>query len=110
MPIYTKKPVDIEAFEWSGDIDEATPAWFLRAVIDSDIHYESTRGGKMDSKRTNWRISTLEGEMKISSGDFVIKGVQGEIYPCKPDIFKATYEAKRALTLGGPNTFVTNNA
>ena len=37
-------------------------------------------------------IPTLEGRMKVSDGDYVIKGVQGEFYPCKPDIFEATYE------------------
>ncbi|MDX2187757.1 MAG: hypothetical protein SFV32_12550 [Opitutaceae bacterium] len=38
-------------------------------------------------------VSTLEGSMKASMGDWIIKGVQGELYPCKPDIFEATYEA-----------------
>ena len=37
-------------------------------------------------------IHTLEGEMKVSRGDYVIRGVQGEFYPCKPDIFEATYD------------------
>ncbi|WP_308605756.1 hypothetical protein [uncultured Enterococcus sp.] len=37
-------------------------------------------------------IETLEGSMKINDGDYIIKGVQGEYYPCKPDIFEATYE------------------
>ena len=37
-------------------------------------------------------IHTLEGDMRVSSGDWIIRGVQGEFYPCKPDIFKATYE------------------
>ena len=37
-------------------------------------------------------INTLEGNMKASIGDFIIKGVQGEFYPCKPDIFEKTYE------------------
>ena len=43
-------------------------------------------------------IKTLEGDMRISLGDYVIKGVQGEFYPCKPDIFKATYEIVHADT------------
>jgi hypothetical protein len=38
-------------------------------------------------------IQTLEGEMAAQPGDYIIKGVQGEFYPCKPDIFEATYEA-----------------
>lgn len=42
---------------------------------------------------TDWYIATLEGSHKVSNGDYVIKGVKGEFYPCKPDIFKMTYEA-----------------
>jgi hypothetical protein len=45
-----------------------------------------------DDKPAFIAIDTLEGTMKASSGDFIIRGVQGEFYPCKPDIFKATYE------------------
>ena len=46
-----------------------------------------------DGKRVdNMRIDTLEGEMTAQRGDFIIQGVQGEFYPCKPDIFKQTYE------------------
>lgn len=41
----------------------------------------------------NLFIATLEGEMRADKGDWIIKGVQGEVYPCKPDIFAATYEA-----------------
>lgn len=43
-------------------------------------------------KREYWGIPTLEGIMQASIGDYIIKGVQGEYYPCKPDIFKITYD------------------
>ena len=42
--------------------------------------------------QTAWEIDTLEGVMKASPGDFIIKGVQGELYPCKPDVFLKTYD------------------
>ncbi|CAJ1224411.1 hypothetical protein BW154_04750 [Lactococcus lactis] len=44
------------------------------------------------SDKRNYYIRTLEGEMKLTDGDYIIKGVNGEFYPCKPDIFEATYE------------------
>ena len=44
------------------------------------------------SDRRNYYIRTLEGEMKLTDGDYIIKGVNGEFYPCKPDIFEKTYE------------------
>lgn len=75
---FQKKPVIIEAFEWTGEtcpeIEE-----FLRG----------TNHFRVDK---NLVIHTLEGDMTASLGDFIIKGVNGELYPCKPDIFWETYE------------------
>jgi hypothetical protein len=78
---YRKKPVVIEAIQWTGentiDIDTFTNSNFV----------EVTRGGiKM------LEIYTLEGTMKAHINDYIIKGVQGEFYPCKPKIFEETYE------------------
>lgn len=73
---YRKKPVVIEAVEWTGEN--------LLEMIDFMDHCVSLDG--MIS------ISTLEGVMKAGIGDYIIKGIQGEFYPCKPDIFKQTYE------------------
>jgi hypothetical protein len=78
---YRKKPVVIEAIQWTGentsDIDTFTNSNFV----------EVTRGGiKM------LEIYTLEGVMKAHINDYIIKGVQGEFYPCKPKIFEETYE------------------
>lgn len=106
MPTYVKKPVQVEAFEWKGDIDDDTPAWFLRAVIDGHVRHEATR--KATSRRTNWRIFTLEGEMAISDGDFIIQGVKSEIYPCKPDIFNETYERPEVKARASEHTQFPN--
>ena len=79
MPKYRKKPVVIEAVQWTGNnIDEIEALGGLR-----DYHYYP--GGKLI-------IHTLEGDMRAPIGDYIIKGVDGEFYPCKPDIFEKTYE------------------
>lgn len=75
---YRKKPVVIEALEWTGN-----NAGEIQAFI-GDNGY--VKGSYID-------IGTLEGLMVASIGDFIIKGIKGEFYPCKPDIFEATYEA-----------------
>lgn len=76
---YRKKPVTIEAIQWDGfNIDEIC-AFIGETMASFDA------SGKM-------QIYTLEGTMTAQEGDYVIKGVQGEFYPCKPDIFAETYE------------------
>ena len=80
MPKYTKKPVEIEAVQWTGEN--------LLEVLNfcsSCFSYEKN-GQKVLT------ISTLEGNMNASHGDFIIKGVKGEFYACKPDIFEMTYD------------------
>jgi hypothetical protein len=81
MPKFRKKPVEIEAIEWDGDQGET-----LKAI-------------SLMGNGQHWRIEgddliiiTLEGEMRASPGDYVIRGVQGGLYPCKPDIFATTYD------------------
>ena len=81
MTKYRKKPVVIEALQWSGSNWHEMLAW---AKWEHD-HGVSTDGDLL-------LIHTLEGEMTASPGDWVSQGVQGEFYPCKPDIFEATYE------------------
>lgn len=79
MAQYRKKPVVIEAFiYWQ----ENRPDWFCDKVITNEIV----------TFETHCEIKTLEGVMRGEIGDYIIKGVKGEIYPCKPDIFEATYE------------------
>ena len=86
MPKYRKKPVVIDAFQFSDNQSEDTtayPKWFIDAVVSGTV-YESDTG--------NTWIKTLEGDHLVSDGDFIIQGVKGELYPCKNDIFERTYE------------------
>jgi hypothetical protein len=78
MAKYRKKPVVIEAVQWSGDNFKE-----VGNFIEGDH--------KNFPKPRVVIIPTLEGEMTASEGDFIIKGVNGEVYPCKPDIFEKTY-------------------
>ena len=81
MQKFVKKPVVVEAIQYNGiNITEV----------------ESFVGAKLPTvwlsvEETQLILSTLEGDMKVSKGDYVIKGVKGEFYPCKPDIFKQSY-------------------
>lgn len=83
---YRKKPVVIDAFCWplpSGLQDRGLePEWFDNAW----------KNRKITVFGTHLEIETLEGLMKANIGDYIIQGIKGEIYPCKPDIFEATYE------------------
>ncbi len=74
---YRKKPVEIEAICWEGDVKEV-----LEFVGDQSVGFD---GEKVV-------ISTLEGTMTADMGDWLIRGVAGELYPCKPEIFARTYE------------------
>lgn len=76
---YRKKPVVIEAMQWVGDWEQAGEFCGFAAM---------PRAPRSD----DLVISTLEGDMIANLNDWIIKGVKGEIYPCKPDIFAATYE------------------
>jgi hypothetical protein len=89
---YRKKPVVIDAFQWEGwtGIANRAPEWF-----------DWNDSGYYEGKSTCWKsigegdvclITTREGVMRADLGDWIIQGVKGELYPCKPDIFAATYE------------------
>lgn len=80
MARFRKKPVEIEAFQWLGNREDIAPLLNERCEI-------------MEPGDGTLRILTLEGEMTASHGDWIIRGVKGEVYPCKPDIFEATYDA-----------------
>lgn len=92
---YRKRPIVIEAFQLTEDKiplhkipKEVMPSWLLSAsLMDS-----SELGSVTLNLSDNLVIHTLEGFMHVTPGDFVIKGIHGELYPCKPDIFKVTYE------------------
>lgn len=74
---YRKKPVVIEAFQWM--LDEV-PDWCKKQEVYIDVDTCTAH------------IHTLEGVMAAKPGDWIIKGIKGEVYPCRPDIFEATYE------------------
>jgi hypothetical protein len=73
---FRKKPVVIEAWQFNGDLSGA-PSW---------VEMDWFAGESL-------HITTLEGTMRADVGDWIIKGIKGELYPCKPDIFEATYDA-----------------
>lgn len=89
MSEYRKKPVVIEAVKWTGDN--------LREIIDFTGLHPSANKWTWDEyaavvREDGLKIFTLEGSHMATVGDMIIKGVQGEFYPCKPDIFAATYD------------------
>ena len=89
---YRKKPVEIEAVQWTGENRQeifeflAGPRPATTETYESNCYIDHSRveGGLV--------IITLEGEHVASIGDYIIRGVQGEYYPCKPDIFQQTYD------------------
>lgn len=87
---YRKKPVIINAFQFAKGYE--APQWFTDAANEGVI--------KIFAYADNTpylTINTLEGMMKAEQGDYIIKGVKGELYPCKLDIFKMTYEEVHPL-------------
>lgn len=88
MSKFRKKPVVIEAEQFSGTVAEvAEKVARLGLVRRPRLNPGKGGGGSL------FAIATLEGDMEVRLGDWVITGVKGERYPCKPDIFAATYEA-----------------
>ncbi len=87
---YRKKPVEIEAVKWDG-YNLMQIKDFVGESLICEIYDTAWRVGE-GPVMTDIQIKTLEGNMKVSQGDYIIKGVQGEFYPCKPDIFEQTYE------------------
>jgi hypothetical protein len=81
---YQKKPVTIEAIQFKEESIPTIKDWLGENLL-AEARYSSP---------IHWiyRIKTLEGNMLVTEGDFIIKGVKDEFYPCKPDIFEATYE------------------
>lgn len=88
MPKYRKKPVVIEARQFTGAGDQASLAMWCHGVPTGD---------------GNITIATIEGAMVARPGDYIVRGVKGEFYPCKPDIFDMTYEpvTERDMEEGG---------
>jgi|GEM_PF-1058773 len=95
MRKYRKKPVVVEAVQWTGDnFDE------LADLVDG------LEGRAIyDESDMSLKIKTLEGTMTALPGDYIIKGIHGEIYPCKPDIFEKTYDLITSEIAGKANDY-----
>jgi len=87
MARYRKKPVEIEAVQFTA----GNSVQVAQFIADGGGTFR-TETHPRDGAQDIFYIRTLEGEMRAVDGDWVVKGVQGEFYPCKPDIFAATYE------------------
>lgn len=95
MSRHTKKPITIEAVQYAmneyadapGTFREDPPEWLRQAADDKVLRFEF-RG------EDYWYavVDTLEGPMTVNPGDWIIRGVNGELYPCKPDIFAKSYD------------------
>lgn len=85
---YVKRPIEIEALQIYGNVTEIKD--FIGTCGDVWISDTAWKVGK-GKPITHVVIHTLEGDMSASDGDYIIKGVQGEFYPCKKDIFEQTY-------------------
>ena len=85
MAKFRKKPVVIDAVQFDGEN--------LGVIVN---FVEGTRELRESPEDKSIVIRTLEGDMRADKGDWIIKGVKGEFYPCKPDIFEATYEIVEA--------------
>jgi hypothetical protein len=88
MPKYRKKPVVIEAIEYTGQNGDHINRWSNKKVVESPL-LEKT---KENPTGDYLQVFTLEGMMTAIVGDYIIRGIKGEYYPCKPDIFEKTYE------------------
>ncbi|MDD5065021.1 MAG: hypothetical protein PHQ35_09740 [Phycisphaerae bacterium] len=83
MAKFRKKPVVVEAIQYTGEGNYQEICDFVGDKLTMEYCYTDQ----------TLIIPTLEGEMKANKGDYIIKGIKGEFYPCKPDIFEKTYEA-----------------
>lgn len=85
MAKFRKKPVVIDAWQFDDEDFDGRPDWLTQALRDGSVHYRS-------GVRPYLLVETLEGNHRGDLGDWIIRGVKGELYPCKPDIFALTYD------------------
>lgn len=92
---YFKKPLKVEAFQYDGDLIDRygnwyAPDWMKEAFKDGkSVMFREERPGTP----LELYINTPEGPARVSEGDYIIRGVEGELYPCKPSIFEKTYNS-----------------
>lgn len=88
---FRKKPVEVEAFKLTADPERIAPDWFTKAVADERIYIDRVmKDGHIDVYGCT--IRTQHGKVHAKLGDYIIKGINDELYPCKENIFKKTYE------------------
>ena len=87
---YRTKPCEIEAIKWDGtnleEIKEFVGDCLIYNIVDTA--WEVGKG----KPHVIMKVHTLEGDMEATAGDYIIKGIRGEFYPCKPDVFEKKYE------------------
>lgn len=92
---FRKRPIEVEAFKFDPFYSRLgmlrpcrypAPMWFMQAEMQGKVELWG------DDEAPYCMIETLEGRMRAEAGDFIIKGINGELYPCKPDIFEQSYE------------------
>ena len=88
MTKFRKKPIIIEAIQWDGRMETLAKIQKLNTLNRDIIIGEDF----IDANKKSLMIDTLEGVHEGKIGDWIIQGVSGELYPCKPDIFEMTYE------------------
>ena len=101
MTKYKKKPIEVDVYHYC--VDPLFPDWYIEKVFDGTIDlkgkpidFETFKFENFNAmeflKNSYAEIKTLEGIMRVNYGDYIIKGVEGEVYPCRKDIFEQTYE------------------
>jgi len=94
MAKYRKKPIVIDAFQWTGGPDQKEdPLWIIDAIKNKKVWFKN-----IGSPSVKMKIETLEGVMTADVNDWIIKNTEGEIHPCKPNIFDKAYELAEELT------------
>ena len=92
---FRKKPAEVEAVRFIADVYGIDPIADMKALAEwcgGEFDYDNHVGQERKTYYWSMMIPTLEGRMRASYGDWIIRGVQGEFYPIKPDIFEQTYE------------------
>lgn len=92
MAKYRKKPIVVEAIQWTGSNLEEIRNFVGNDLIENYIEHFDIERTLIKQTLAGIAINTLEGTMMVNYGDYIIKSVNNEFYPCKPDIFKQTYE------------------
>jgi len=87
---FRKKPVVIDAVRIEKEMMQTAPEWLIKAVNEGGVVF--TGLGRFTQNVPFACVNTIEGTMRGIDGDWIIRGVKGELYPCKDDIFRATYE------------------